>query len=129
MVVNPEGCLTSLERLGRRGFQTAVIKFSMSWTSEQNSTHWGGSQWRIFSRLRTGKVSCTTGVRESINLHWEIKCLYYFQRLAQNYSQSCKDLFWLHGEWGISIKVKRMDRGDSCQIYHLNLLKRWNDVT
>lgn len=22
-----------------------------------------------------------------------------------------------------------MDRGDSCQIYHLNVLKRWNEVT
>lgn len=22
-----------------------------------------------------------------------------------------------------------MDRGDSCQIYHLSLLKRWNEVT
>ncbi len=38
MVVSPGGCLTSLERLGRRGLQIVVVKFSMSWTSEQNST-------------------------------------------------------------------------------------------
>ncbi len=29
----------------------------------------------------------------------------------------------------LDYEVKRMDRGDSCQIYHLNLLKRWNEVT
>ncbi len=97
------GCLTSSERLGRRGLQTAVVKFTMSWTSEQNYTHWGGSLERICSRLRTDKVSCTTGVRESINLHQERKCLYYFQHLIRNYLRSAEDLLWLHGELGISI--------------------------
>ncbi len=29
----------------------------------------------------------------------------------------------------LDYEVRRMDRGDSCQIYHLNLLKRWNEVT
>ncbi len=38
MVVSPGGCLTSLERLGGRGLQIVVVKFSMSWTSEQNRT-------------------------------------------------------------------------------------------
>ncbi len=34
---------------------------------------------------------------------------------------------WRVGE--LDYEVKRMDRGDACQIYHLNLLKRWNEVT
>ncbi len=29
----------------------------------------------------------------------------------------------------LDYEVKRTDRGDSCQIYHLNLLKRWNEGT
>ncbi len=29
----------------------------------------------------------------------------------------------------LNYEVKRTDRGDSCQIYHLNLLKPWNEVT
>ncbi len=28
----------------------------------------------------------------------------------------------------LDYEVKRTDRGNSCQIYHLNLLKRWNEV-
>ncbi len=33
MVASPAGCLTSSRSLGRRGHQTAVVKFSTSWTS------------------------------------------------------------------------------------------------
>ncbi len=33
------------------------------------------------------------------------------------------------GERGGDYEVKRTDRGDACQIYHLNLLKRWNEGT
>ncbi len=29
----------------------------------------------------------------------------------------------------LDYEVKRTDSGDSCQIYHLNLLKHWNEVT
>ncbi len=29
----------------------------------------------------------------------------------------------------LDYEVKRMDMGDACQIYHLNLLKRWNEGT
>ncbi len=29
----------------------------------------------------------------------------------------------------LDYEVKRTDRGDACQIYHLNLLKRWNEGT
>ncbi len=94
----PRGCLSSLRSLGRRGHQTAVTKFSMSWTSEQNSTHWGGSLWRICCRPRTNKCGCTTGVRGCVNSRREIRSLYYFQRLVQNYSQSGKGPLWSHGE-------------------------------
>ncbi len=103
MVASPGGCLTSLRSRGRRDHQTAVTKFSMSWTSEQNSTHWGGSLWRICSRPKTDKLGCTTGVRGCVNSRREIRYLYYFLRLLQNYSQSGKDPFWSHGEWGSSI--------------------------
>ncbi len=34
---------------------------------------------------------------------------------------------WRVGE--LDYEVKRTDRGDACQIYHLNLLKRWNEGT
>ncbi len=29
----------------------------------------------------------------------------------------------------LDYEVKRTDRGDACQFYHLNLLKRWNEGT
>ncbi len=29
----------------------------------------------------------------------------------------------------LDYEVKRTDRGDACEIYHLNLLKRWNEGT
>ncbi len=29
----------------------------------------------------------------------------------------------------LDYEVRRTDRGDACQIYHLNLLKRWNEGT
>lgn len=104
------GCLTSLQRFARRGLHTAVVKFRMSLTSKQNSTCWGGSPWRICFRHRTDKVSCATGVCESINLHWEIQSLYYFQHLVLNYSLSGKDLLCLYGELGISIMANRQGR-------------------
>ncbi len=84
MVTSPGGCLTSLRSRGRRDLQTAIAKFSMSWTSEQNSTHWGGSLWRICCRHKTNKRGCTTGVRGCGNSRWEIRCLCYFQRLVGN---------------------------------------------
>lgn len=49
--------------------------------------------------------------------------MYYFQRPVLNYSPSGK-VVWLHGESGISIM-----RFGTCQLYHLNLLKRSNEVT
>ncbi len=104
MVASPGGCLTSLRSLGRRGQQTAVAKFSMSWTSEQNSTPWGGSLWRICCRHKTDKRGCTTGVRGCVNSRREIRYLYYFRRLAQSYSQSGKDPLWSHGGWGARLR-------------------------
>ncbi len=95
---SPGGCLTSLRSLGRRDHQTAVAKFSISWTSEQNSTPWGGSLWKICCRHRTDKRGCTTGVRGCVNSPREIRYLCYFRRLAQSYSQSGKDPLWSHGE-------------------------------
>lgn len=92
---SPVGCLTSLQRLDRRGLHTAVVKFMISLTSKQNSTRWGG---------------CATDVRETISLHHEIKSLYYFQHLVLNYSLSGKDLFCLHSELGISIMANRQGR-------------------
>ncbi len=103
MDASPGGCWTSLRSRGRRGHQTAVAKFSMSWTSEQNSTPWGGSLGRICCRHRTDKRGCTTGVRGCVNSRREIRYLYYFRRLAQSYSQSGKGPLWSHGEWGSSI--------------------------
>lgn len=41
--------------------------------------------------------------RGNVNLHQEVKCVYYFQRIALSYSQSGKDLLWSHGKLGISI--------------------------
>ncbi len=98
IVASPGGCLTSLRSLGRRGHQTAVTKFSMSWTSEQNSTHWGGCLWRICCRHRTNKCGCTTEVHGCVNSRREIRYLYYFQRLVKNSSQSGKGPLWSHGE-------------------------------
>ncbi len=62
MVVSPGGCLMSLGRLGRRDLQTAVVKFSMSWTSEQISTHKGGSLWRICCQaVKTKPLALVSG--------------------------------------------------------------------
>ncbi len=56
--------------------------------------------------------------------------LYYFLCLVLNYSRSGKDPLWSHGEWGSSItRSNERIGGDACQIYHLNLLKRWNEGT
>ncbi len=99
----PRGCLTSLRSRGRRDLQTAVVKFSMSWTSKQNSTHWGGSLWRICCRLKTNKGGCTTGERSCDNSRRGRRYLCYFQRLLQNYLQSGKDPSWSHGGLGSSI--------------------------
>ncbi len=126
MVASPGGCLTSLRNLGRRGHQTAVAKFSISWTSEQNSTHWDGSLWRICCRHKTDKRGCTTGVRGCDNSRREIR---YFQRLVQNYSQSGKGPLWSHGRWGSSIMRSNERIGVMHVMHHLNLLKRWNEGT
>ncbi len=88
MVANPGGCLMSLRSRGRRGHQTAVTKFSMSWTSEQNSTLWGGSLWRICSRHKTNKCGCTTGVRGCVNSRREIRYLYYFHCCHSSFNPS-----------------------------------------
>ncbi len=131
MVASPGGCLTSLRSLGGGGHQTAITKFSMSWTSEQISTPLGrlsmenlleaqDKQMRLYNR---GYAGC-------VNSRREIRYLFYFQRLVQNYSRSGKGPFVVTRRVGeLDYEVKQTDRGDSCQIYHLNLLKRWNEGT
>ncbi len=130
MVASPGGCLTSLRSLGRRGLQTAVMKLSMSWTSEQNSTHWGGSLWRICCRHKTNKCGCTTGVRGCVNSRPGDKVLVLLPTSSSKLLAKWQGPFVVTRRVGeLDYEVKRTDRGDACQIYHLNLLKRWNEGT
>lgn len=47
---------------------------------------------------------------------------------SSKYSPSSNDPLWLHSG-DLNYEVRQTDRGDVCQLYHLNLLIQWNEVT
>ncbi len=117
MVASPGGCLTSLRSLGRRGHQTAVAKISMFWTSEQNSTPWGGSLWRICCRHKTDKRGRGTRLRQFTPGD---KVLVLLPTSSSKLLAKWQGPFVVTrrvGERGGDYEVKRTDRGDACQIY------------
>ncbi len=125
----PAGFWTSWGRLGRRDLRRVKMKFSMCWTWEQNSTLWGSSPWRICYRPRTSKAGYTIGGPDYAISRREIKCLCYSPPLAPNYSPSGKDRSRVTRQVGdLNYEVVRTDRSGARQIYHLNLLKKWNEV-
>ncbi len=101
----------------------------MSWTSEQNSTLWGAlygefaaaqdKQMRLYNR-GTRLRQFTPGD----------KVLVLLPTSSSKLLAKWQGPFVVTRRVGeLDYEVKRTDRGDSCQIYTLNLLKRWNEGT
>ena len=76
---------TYLEKTGRKVQATVRMQFSMSWTWEQNSTHWGSYHVRICSGPSHFKSACTTEEPSWDNSHREKKYLYCSPLIALNY--------------------------------------------
>ena len=120
---------TWLRKTWRRVQAPAKMRYNTSWTCEQISIHWVSYHGRICSRPRNVSSMYNRGAKlTQFSLGDKVLLLV---------PSSCSKLLakW-QGPFVVTrlvgdadYDVVRSDRGGATQIYHLNLLKDWREVT